>query len=153
MSSTIPVNSLPSPGEGRVPRAIMVMIEPLASGGYRLSMPYARGWAAAVRTPHELARGVQRAFTETQVAAYAHAHGKVYDLDGLTGQVVGDPLAGRPVAREQRSRRGRRSHSPADWQMTDSGLWKSPKGRLYGPATQVVQRVLAARERMGLPIA
>lgn len=150
MASSLPASPLQSPGAGRMPKAIMVMIEPLASGGYRLSTPYARGWATAVRTPNELAQGVRHAFTETQVAAYAHAHGKVYDLDGLTGQVAGDPLAGRPVAREQRSRRGRRSHSPADWQMTDNGSWKSPKGRVYGPTTQVVQRVLAARERLGL---
>lgn len=150
MASTVPPNPLPFPGVGRVPKAIMVMVEPLASGGYRLSTPHARGWAAAVRTPHELAQGIQRALTETQVAAYAHAHGKVYDLDGLTGQVIGDPLAGRPPARERRPRKGRRAHSPADWQMTDNGSWKSPKGRVYGPTTQVVQRVLAARERLGL---
>lgn len=136
-----------------MPKAIMMMVEPLDTGGYRLSTPHARGWAAAVRTPHELAQGLTQAFIETQVAAYARAHGRVYDLDGLTAQVVGDPLASRPVTREARVRRGRRSHSPADWQMTDNGRWRSPAGRVYGPSTQVVQRVLAARERLGLSTA
>jgi hypothetical protein len=131
----------------------MMMVEPLPGGGYRLSTPHARGWAAAVRTPNELAQGVRKALTEAQVAAYAKAHSKVYDLDGMTGQVVGDPLAGKPVTRETRSRRGRRSHSPADWRMTDNGSWKSPNGRVYGPTTQIVQRVLAGRQRMGLSIA
>lgn len=153
MASNIPPSPLTSLGGGHVPGAIMVMIEPLPTGGYRISTPHARGWAARVRTPHELAQGMQRAFTETQVAAYARAHGKVYDLDSMTGQVVGDPLAGKPVSRENRPRRGRRSHSPADWQMTDNGSWKSPNGRVYGPATQVVQRVLAGRQRLGLPTA
>jgi hypothetical protein len=73
----------------------MMMVEPLPGGGYRLSTPHARGWAAAVRTPNELAQGVRKALTEAQVAAYAKAHSKVYDLDGMTGQVVGDPLAGK----------------------------------------------------------
>jgi hypothetical protein len=150
MASSISHSPLPPPRGGHTPAAIMVMIEPMASGGYRLSTPYARGWAARVQTPLQLARGVQQAITEVQVAAYAKAHGMVYDLDGMTGQVAGDPLAGRPVTREARPRRGRRSHSPADWVMTDNGSWKSPKGRVYGPATQIVQRVLEGRRRMGL---
>jgi hypothetical protein len=143
---------LPSVRGAHVPSAIMVMVEPLPQGGYRLSTPHARGWAARVQTPIELASGMLRAFTEVQVAAYAKAHSKVYDLDGLTGQVAGDPLANRPVSREPRARRTRRSHSPADWKMTDNGSWKSPNGRVYGSSTQVVQRVLAGRQRMGLTI-
>lgn len=153
MAHNIPVRSIQALAGGHVPTAIMVMVEPLASGGYRLSTPHARGWAARVRNPIELAQGVQKAFTEVQVAAYARAHGLVYDLDNLTAQVTGDPLAGRPVSREARPRRGRRSHSPADWQMTDNGSWRSPKGRVYGVNTQVVQRVLAGRQRLGLATA
>ena len=149
MASRIPPSPLPPPG-GRIPTAIMMMIEPLPSGGYRLSTPHARGWAAHVRTPTQLAQGMQQAFNEVQVSAYARAHSQVYDLDSLTAQVGGDPLAGKPVTREQKPRRGRRSHSPADWQMTDNGSWKSPKGRVYREHTQVVQRVLAARQRLGL---
>lgn len=153
MAHNFPARPLPLPAGSHVPTAIMVMVEPLASGGYRLSTPHARGWAAAVRTPIELAQGMQRAFTEVQVSAYARTHGKVYDLDGLTSQVSGDPLAGRPTTREQRPRRGRRTHSPADWKMTDNGSWKSPNGRVYGPSTQVVQHVLEGRKRMGLSTA
>lgn len=152
MAHNIPPSPLPPPGGAHIPGAILVMIEPLPSGGYRLSTPYARGWAARVLNPIELAHGVRQAFTEVQVSAYARAHGKVYDLDGLTSQVSGDPLASGPVSREQRPRRGRRSHSPADWKMTDNGSWKSPKGRVYGASTQVVQRVLARRQQMGLSI-
>lgn len=150
MVSNLPPRPIPSPRGAHVPTAIMMMVEPLKTGGYRLSTPHARGWAARVCTPVELAQGMLQAFTEAQVSAYARAHGKVYDLDGLTSQVVGDPLAARPPARERRPRKGRRAHSPADWTMTDNGSWKSPNGRVYGPSTQVVQRVLAGRERMGL---
>lgn len=152
MASNLIPSPLRPPGGAHIPAAMMMMVEPLPDGGYRLSTPYARGWAACVRTPMELAQGIQRAITEVQVSAYARAHGMVYDLDGLTGQVVGDPLAARAPARARRARKGRRAHSPADWQMTDNGSWKSPKGRVYGPTTQVVQRVLAARERLGLSV-
>lgn len=151
MSSSMPHRPIPAPGGGRVPKAIMMMVEPQPGGGYRISTPHARGWAAVVHNPNQLAHGVRQAFTETQLAAYARAHNRVYDLDGMTGQVVGDPLAGKAVTREARPRRGRRSHSPADWKMTDNGSWKSPNGRVYGPSTQVVQRVLAGRQRLGLP--
>lgn len=153
MSSSIPPSAIPPLRGSHVPTAILVMIEPLASGGYRLSTPHARGWAARARNPIELANGMREAFIETQVAAYARAQGKVYDLDGLTGQVTGDPLASAPVTRERRARRGRRSHSPAEWKMTDNGSWKSPNGRVYGASTQVVQRVLAGRQRLGLDTA
>lgn len=138
---------------GHSPAAIMVMVEPLHGGGYRLSTPHARGWAMQVQNPIQLARSVEMAFREVQIAAYARAQGKVYDLDGMTMQVAGDPLASAPAARERRPRVSRKPHSPADWQMVANGSWRSPKGRVYGPATQVVQRVVENRKRMGLPIA
>jgi len=150
MVNNVSPSPLARPGGSHLPTAMLVMIEPLPSGGYRLSTPHARGWAVRVRTPIELARGMQQAFTEVQVSAYARAHSQVYDLDGMTSQVVGDPLAGRPMPREPKPRRSRRSHSPADWQMTDNGSWRSPKGRIYGPTTQVVQKVLANRQKLGL---
>jgi hypothetical protein len=152
VASTLPPRVPAQVAGSHRPAAIMLMVEPLPDGRYRLSTPHARGWAAMASTPIELARGVHGAVTEATVAAYARQRGKVYDLDGLTPQVHGDPLAGRPPTRESRPRRSRRAHSPADWQMVSNGSWKSPNGRVYRPGAQVVKKVIAAREALGLPV-
>lgn len=153
MTSSLPPVRLPAvPDSRHTPKAISVLVEAMPGGGYRLSTPYARGWAATVNTPMQLAAALPRAFTEVSVAAYSRAKGAVYDLDQMTGQVVGDPLANAATGRAKRPRTSRRAaHSPADWSMTDTGTWRSPSGRLYGPDTLAVQRVKAKRAAMGLP--
>lgn len=135
-----------------LPRAIMLMVEPQKDGTLRISTPHARGWAATASNPLGLARAVQGAIVEVQVASYARQRGHVYDLDGLTAQVPGDPLAARPVSREPRARRSRRSHPPDAWQMVDGGSWRSPNGRVYGAGTKIVRNVVARREALGLPV-
>lgn len=154
MASSLPPRPLSSGAlPANAPNAILVQLERTKEGGYRLSTPYARGWAATARNPVELAKQISTAFLEVQVASYARQRGQVYDLDGLTGCVPGDPLADRPPTRERKpGPRRRRSHSPADWQMTDNGRWRSPGGRVYSDQTRVVQRVLARRQELGLPV-
>jgi hypothetical protein len=153
MTSSLPPARLPAAPESRhTPNAISVLIERLPSGGYRLSTPYARGWAAVCLTPMQLANAMPTAFAEVSISAYARAKGAVYDLDQLTGQVIGDVLAGAPASRAKRPRASRRAaHSPADWSMTDTGAWRSPGGRIYGPETLAVQRVKVKRAALGLP--
>lgn len=135
------------------PRAINIQVETLPGGRLRVSTPQARGWAAAASTPQELARAVQAAFAEVQVASYARAKNAGYDLDLLTEQVRGDPLAGERRA-PSRSRARRRSYPVENWtKMEDqSGVWVSPSGRRYRPGTQVVRLVVAKREALGLPV-
>ena len=155
MANNVPPQALGPVDRGaHTPSAILVRVEPLKNGGYRLSTPHARGWAAVATTPLRLAHSMAAAFIEVQVSAYARAHGKVYDLDNMTMQVQGDPLAGLPMSREARPRSGRRrrSHNPADWQMTDNGSWRSPGGRVYQAGSQVVQRVVQNRAALGLPV-
>lgn len=154
MTSSLPPNRLPAPPASRhTPQAIQVLLERMPGGGYRMSTPHARGWAATCHTPLQLASAAATAFNETSVAAYARAHGAVYDLDQLTGQVVGDPIAGAATGRRKTQRKGRRAaHSPADWSMTDTGAWRSPAGRIYGKDTLTVQRVIAKRVAAGLPV-
>lgn len=154
MTSSMPPARLPAlPGSTHTPRVIALQVEVIPGGGYRLSTPHARGWAATCKTPLELASALPKAFTEVSVAAYARAKGGVYDLDALTGQVPGDPLAHAAPRRAKAPRTGARraAHSPADWSMTDNGTWRSPAGRIYGANTLTVQRVKAKRATMGLP--
>lgn len=136
---------------------INVQVEHMTDGSMRISTPHARGWAAVARTPVELARGLSQAFIETSVAAYARARGQAYDLDAMTGQVPGDPLASLPAPRvRSKSPQRRKAYSPADWQkvtMDDrsGAMWRSPGGRMYRAETAAVRSVVRKRAAMGLP--
>jgi hypothetical protein len=138
-------------------RTISVQVEHRLDGTMRISTPHARGWAAIARTPFELARGLQQAFIETSVAAYARGRGEAYDLDAMTSHVPGDALASLPPQRvRSKSPQRRKAHSPADWQkvtMEDrsGAMWRSPGGRMYGSQTAAVQSVIRKRVAMGLP--
>jgi len=139
-----------SPGELQGPpdvprqvRAITVHIEQLPEGRWKFTMSRAPGWAAAASTPGEVAATLRRAFTEAQVSAYSDWRGHIYD----------DPSAvqhrrHRPAAR---SRRRCDVYDATEWLMTTDGTWISPKGLRFPERTQVVQRVIAQREAMGMP--
>jgi hypothetical protein len=145
---------LPVPGNrpGMRVRVIPLQVETLDGGGMRLSTPLARGWSKVARTSTELSRVVQEAFLEVSCASYARARGERYDLDALTIQVPGDPLAGGRPGRERTGRTTRRkSHAVEAWTRMDDGTWRSPAGRFYSPDTTVVRNVVAKRERKGLP--
>lgn len=122
----------------------MIRVEQLPEGRWRLTQPRVPGWAAAVRTPVELAAALRRGFREAQVAAHSDWRGHAYDGD-------------LPTHRRVRSRRSapnkhrRDIHDPAAWRMCPDGRWVSPGNHLYPEDTQAVQRVMAARQRLGLP--
>jgi hypothetical protein len=149
--------SFPLPGQyGHRPRQISLQVEALPDGRLRVSTPSARGWAAAARTPAELARAVESAFTEVSVAAYAKAHGQPYDLDVMTSQVPGDSLAGERPARQRRARSRVRqgTYAPESWaELADgSGRWRSPSGRFYRGDSKVVRSVRAKLEAVTIRI-
>ncbi len=138
---------------GRV-RSVVVRIEDLPGGLLRVSAPGAQDWAAAVRSPHELARAIRAAFTEHDIAAYAAGHGRVYD--GEPAALGVDARGGKPrKARPDRKPSARRrsdTYDPAAWRVDDVGRLVSPSGKRSYPATSwVAQRVIAQREAMGLP--
>ena len=136
---------------GRV-RSVVVRIEDLPGGLLRVSAPGAQGWAAAARSPHELARAIRAAFVEHDIAAYAASHGRVYD--GEPAALGVDARGGKPrKARPDRkpSRRRSDTYDPADWRVDEVGRLVSPSRKRSYPVTSwVAQRVIAQREAMGL---
>lgn len=151
---------------GHQVRSVTIRVDQLDNGRLRISTPTARGWAAVAGNQPELARAIQGAFTEAQVAAYARWRGTQYDLDALTAHVPGDALAGRKPQRVQgktkSTKRAPRTnegwgygqqrpdvHLPGEWCEQPDGRWRSPSGRMYrADAAQVVRvrRRLAQNE-------
>jgi hypothetical protein len=128
---------------------ISLTVEAMPSGRYRLSSPNARGWAVQVGNQVELARAVSLAFREVSVASYARAKGVPYDLDVLTEQVAGDPLAATPRTRQRSGPRARRkTYHPSEWTRFEDGRWRSPSGRTYRADSKQVKSVVRALERM-----
>lgn len=149
---------------GHQVRSVTIRVDQLPNGRLRISTPTARGWAAVAGNQPELARAIQGAFCEAQVAAYARWRGTQYDLDAMTAHVPGDPLAGRKPQRQQAkgNKRAARTgegwaygqqrpdvHLPNEWAEQPDGRWRSPSGRMYrADAAQVirVRRRLAQTE-------
>jgi hypothetical protein len=144
-----PVGDLhgPPPSVPRQVRTVKVTIEQLDDGRWRYTMPSAPGWAVVAHNPVTSVQAVRSAFTEAQVVAHATWRGHVYDR-GL------DQLGGGPEYRRHKPRsRGRRRcdvYDCREWRLTDDGRWLSPRGHKYPEHTQAVQRVVAARLRLGL---
>jgi hypothetical protein len=128
-------------------RMVMVRLETLASGLLRVSTPQARGWAVTVHTRDELARAVAQAFTEAQLASYAAWKGEAYDLDAMTEVDESSPLTAATRTRDFSVRARSDVHNPDDWTPLSDGRWRSPGGRVYGPDTDAVRKVLAKRHR------
>jgi hypothetical protein len=121
-------------------------------GHWRVSTPLARGWAAVVSNPHDLARALVAAATEAQIASYARLHSQPYELDVLTDVVPGDPLAQAHRTVDHRRRVRTDQHHPGDWVPMPDGRWRAPCGRMYRPDSGVVRRVKAARLRLGIDL-
>lgn len=140
-------------------------VERMTSGGVRVTCPEAPGWARTARTPIELAHALTEGWQEAEVASYAQQRGQTYDLlahdraalelatDGL--QLPADP-GEREELVEQVANAARlpgatsKRADPLAWTPQSNGSWLSPSGRCYGATTQVVQRVLALRQEMGI---
>jgi hypothetical protein len=131
-------------------REIVLQVEALDGGRYRVATG-----------PADLARAMEGAFIEVQCAAYARAHGEMYDLDYLTDPVEADPLASaRPGTRRGtnlapvgwgRNQRRPDLHDPASWTKLPDGSWRSPGGFTHRSGSQMVRRVVRRRTEAGLP--
>ena len=128
-------------------RSVAVRIDAMGDGRLRISAPHARGWAREVRTRDELVRAVAEAFTEAQIASYPRWKGVGYDLDQLATvwRDDADPMvAAGPQFQASRAPRAD-VHDPMAWTPLDDGRWRSPGGKVYGPETAVVQKVMRKR--------
>jgi hypothetical protein len=123
-------------------REIVVKVEQLPDGRWRLTQPRVAGWGAAARTPGEVVAALRRGFTEAQVAAYSDWRGHVYDAEMPVHRRT------RPAAR---TRRRCDVYHPTEWRLAEDGVWVSPRGHRYPESRQAVQNVMAARRSMGLP--
>jgi hypothetical protein len=117
------------------------------------------GWAYCAQSPAELALGVEQAFTEAAIAAYARLRGILYDL-AETEEVIPPAAYARgarhpaepaeppePVDEVAARRRVKhpRTHEPEEWTELADGYWLSPAGRRYSPGAAIVASVRAAR--------
>lgn len=128
-----------------------VIVERLPGGGLRLSSPDLPGWSRVGRGAHELARNLDEAWLELQVAAYAAGHGETYDLAHHDARPETQPAV-RPLTRPDGARIWRYSHDPAEWRPLPSGDWESPSGRTYRGDSAAVAKVIARRTQLGLPV-
>jgi hypothetical protein len=125
-------------------------------GALVLSTPLTPGWSFVATCPAEVVRGIEQAWNEATIAAYARLRGVMYDL-AETEETV--PAAAYTTTRPHpaeapddtdRTRRRRRTkhpatHDPECWVELSDGGWLSPRGRHYGPETRVASAVRSAR--------
>lgn len=128
-------------------RTLELRLESMPEGFIRVSTPQARGWAVTARTRDDLARAVQQAFTEAQVASYAAWKGEAYDLDAMTPVDNNHPLTAATRTHDFTPRTRTDVHNPDDWTPMPDGRWRSPGGRMYEAKTDAVRKVLAKRNR------
>jgi hypothetical protein len=153
-----PVKARQIPGElhGAAPtarqvRTMTLNVEQLDGGKWRLTLPRIPAWAAVAATPSQVAVGIRSAFTELQIAAYADWRNTVLDIDVVTYR--------RRRPKRSAAKKVRKDvHPPEAWRLTGESdargvpLWQSPgaKQLCYAEDCQVVQRVIAKREKAGL---
>lgn len=124
-----------------------------------LSVPSCPGWAFAASCPATLARGIEQAYAEATIAAYARLRGVLYDLAETEERIPEEAYArSRPhpaeptpppvdEVAEKRRRKHPNTHPPEEWTELPSGDWLSPTGRRYGAQTSIVASVRARRSR------
>jgi hypothetical protein len=129
-------------------RAIVLRVEQLPDGRWRLTMPRVPAWCAAASNPGQVAAEIRRAFIEAQIAAYSDWKGTVLDIDVPT--VNYDRRNGRRPKRSKPNPLRKDTHPVTAWKTCPDGRWRSPKGLLYDESCQVVQRVIERRRRLGM---
>jgi hypothetical protein len=138
------------------------------SGGLRFTMPQFPDWAATACSPHEIARALDLAWTEVDIAAYARSRGTVRDVQAYDDRLdhtrrptrllrsVQDPApeprpqllatVERREAEEAAQRRiityGAEELQRARlWTINYDGTWTSPYGRVFKATSEHVRRI------------
>lgn len=143
------------------PAELRLLVRRAPDGGLLLSTPMTPGWCVPAGTPAELARGIEQAFTECALAAYARLRGALYDLAEHEEVIPPEaypagarhPAEPEPVPEVDEVTRRRRTkhpktHPPEAWQELPDGRLLSPGGRRYSREHPQAQRVLVARGRL-----
>jgi hypothetical protein len=147
---------------------LMVSREPCGCRGscsglhLRFSTPLTPGWSFVANCPAEVARGIEAAWTEATIAAYARLRGVLYDLAETEEVIPPEAYATtRPHPAEtpgpedevehRRRTKHPATHDPARWVELSDGGMISPRGRRYGPQTRVASAVRARLDRAALP--
>ena len=139
------VDSIPRQTQARRQiRRVTLEVEAHEDGTYVVTAPGARGWRKQVRTNPEAGAAFHEALVEAQIAAYARAHGQVYDHDAATA-VDPDTPSTQVASRVTKHLKGSRV-SPG-WEEQEDGTWLSPAGLTFSAETQMVRRVVEARNR------
>lgn len=140
------------------PTELTLKVRRAQGGRLVLSVPSCPGWAFPATTPADLARGIEQAYAEATIAAYARLRGCLYDL-AETEEVIPPeayargsrhPAEPEPPAEvvdevaEKRRKKHPKTHAPEEWTELSDGYWLSPTGRRYGPGTRQVRAVVAS---------
>lgn len=138
------------------PAELTVTVRRLDDGSLQFTTATCPGWAFVARQPQQIGEALARAWTEAAVAAYAKLHGVLYDLaetedDAAPPTTRRHPAEPEPPREDEIGKRRRRkhprTHPPEEWQELDSGYFRSPTGRTYGPQTAIVASVRARLRR------
>lgn len=142
------------------PTELQLLISRGADGRLVLRTPMTPGWSFAACTPAELSRGIEQAFAECAIAAYARLRGMLYDLAeteeaippeayarGQRHPAEPEPEPEPPPDEVAQARRRKhpRTHEPEAWTELSDGYWLSPGGRRYSPTAAIVASVRAGR--------
>ncbi len=153
-----PVKARQMPGElhgaaqtSRQVREILLKFQQTPDGRWRITQPRIPAFVAVASNAAQLVVAIRSGFTEAQVAAYADWQNTAYDADV--------PTYRRRRPKRSEGKKVRKDVHPFDaWKLTGEldqrgiPLWQSPgaKRLSYPEDCQVVQRVIAKREKAGL---
>lgn len=153
-----PVKARQMPGElygaaqtSRQVQDILLRFQQTPDGRWRITQPRVPEWIKVASNVHQLAEAVRSGFTEAQIAAHSDWRGVRHDLE------VPDYRRRRP--KRSAAKKVRKDVYPVDaWKLTGTcdqrgvPLWQSPgaKRLTFAEDCQVVQRVMAKREKAGL---
>lgn len=152
------------PRRAHEPTELRLLVSRGPDGGLVIRTPMTPGWAFSAMTPAQLAHGVEQAFAECAIAAYARFRGVLYDLAETEEEVPAAAQAAgsrhpaepaplpEPVLDEVEQRRRRNhpdTHPPEAWVELEDGGLLSPKGKRYRPDSLVASRVRARRAALG----
>jgi hypothetical protein len=136
------------------PNELRLIVARGDTGGLVIRTPMTPGWAFHAATPAALARGVEQAFQECAIAAYARLRGALYDLAETEERIPPEAYAhgslhpAEPQLDEVERRRRRNhpgTHPPEAWVELEDGFMLSPRGQRYRPDSLVASRVRARR--------